>query len=43
VAEGYVTRARAAAVYGVVLDASGGVEGPATERRRADLRRALGA
>lgn len=42
VAEGYVTRARAEAVYGVVLDAAGAVDGAATERRRAELRRAAG-
>lgn len=42
VAEGYVTRARAEAVYGVVLDAAGAVDGAATERRRAELHRAAG-
>ena len=35
VAEGYVTRARAEAVYGVVLDAAGAVDAAATARRRA--------
>jgi N-methylhydantoinase B/oxoprolinase/acetone carboxylase alpha subunit len=38
VSEGYVTRARAEAVYGVVLDATGAVDAAATVRRRADLR-----
>jgi len=37
VAEGYVTRARAEAVYGVMLDAAGAVDAAATVRRRADL------
>ena len=35
VAEGYVTRARAEAVYGVVLDATGAVDAAATARRHA--------
>jgi N-methylhydantoinase B len=35
VAEGYVTRARAEAVYGVVLDAAGAVDAAATARQRA--------
>jgi N-methylhydantoinase B len=39
VAEGYVTRSRAEAVYGVVLDSAGALEAAATERRRLDLRR----
>ncbi len=33
--EGYLTAARAEAVYGVVLDAEGAVDAAATERRRA--------
>ena len=37
VAEGYVTRDRAAHVYGVVLDHDGAVDQPATRRRRARL------
>ncbi len=39
VAEGYVSRAAAEAAYGVVM-AGSGVDADATERRRADLRRA---
>ena len=38
VAEGYVTRARAETIYGVVLDATGAIDVAATERRRAALR-----
>jgi N-methylhydantoinase B len=34
VAEGWITRQRAEQVYGVVLTASGEVDGPATARRR---------
>jgi N-methylhydantoinase B len=40
VAEGYITRARAETVCGVVLDAAGAVDAAATERRRSELRRA---
>jgi N-methylhydantoinase B len=38
VREGYLTRDRAEAAYGVVLDAEGMVDRGATERRRAELR-----
>jgi N-methylhydantoinase B len=37
VAEGWVSRARAAAVYGVVLDAEGTIDPAAISRRRAEL------
>jgi len=39
VAEGYVTRARAETVYGVVLDAAGTVDAQATADKREHLRR----
>ena len=42
VREGYVTRVRAEAVYGVVLDGQAAVDASATERLRSDLRRAPG-
>jgi N-methylhydantoinase B len=37
VAEGWISRARAAAVYGVVLDDEGTIDPAATSRRRAEL------
>jgi N-methylhydantoinase B len=42
IAAGYVTRAHAAEAYGVLLGADGGLDGAATERRRAELRAAAG-
>jgi N-methylhydantoinase B len=38
VAEGYVTRSRAEAIYGVVLDSAGTLDAAATERRRSGSR-----
>ena len=38
VREGYVTRVRAEAVYGVVLDGQAAVDASATARQRGDLR-----
>ncbi|MBS1886197.1 MAG: hydantoinase B/oxoprolinase family protein [Actinobacteria bacterium] len=43
VREGYVSRARAAEVYGVVLDAAGAIDPAATASRRADLLQAAAA